>query len=94
MRKSKLITIFDVRVVMDWTGKTICSVYVGSIGLYCPTRKATHSNGAKATGSLTIPEVSHDVVIDGLEDYVVSYPTFYLWIPERNTDGGTSMTGS
>ncbi|KAF8310566.1 hypothetical protein DL93DRAFT_2062011 [Clavulina sp. PMI_390] len=53
MRKSKLITIFDVRMVMNWT--------------------ATHADGAKATGSLTIPEVSHGVVIDNLDDYVYDW---------------------
>lgn len=53
MRKSKLITIFDVSLTMNWT--------------------ATHSNGANAKGSLTIPEVSHGVVVDDLEDYTYEW---------------------
>lgn len=33
---------------------------------------ATHGDGARAEGSLTIPEVSHEVVLDGLHDYTVN----------------------
>ncbi|KZV71608.1 hypothetical protein PENSPDRAFT_577383 [Peniophora sp. CONT] len=49
-RKSKLITIFDCRVVLKWEGT------------------ADDFEGP-AEGTLTIPEVSHDVVIDGISDY-------------------------
>ncbi|KAF9513413.1 hypothetical protein BS47DRAFT_1372519 [Hydnum rufescens UP504] len=53
MRKSKLITIFDVRLVLKWS--------------------ATHPDGTNAGGSLTIPEVSHEVVVDGLTDYAFDW---------------------
>jgi hypothetical protein len=46
----RLITIYDVKVIINWTG--------------------TGPEGAEARGSLTIPEVSHEVT-DGLSDYVV-----------------------
>ncbi|KIY42948.1 hypothetical protein FISHEDRAFT_68263 [Fistulina hepatica ATCC 64428] len=48
-RKSKLITIFDCKVVMRWSGTT--------------------SDGTEVKGKLTIPEVSHEVTVDGLSDY-------------------------
>jgi len=53
MRKSKLITIFDVRLVLKWS--------------------ATHPDGTNVGGSLTIPEVSHEVVVDGLTDYTFDW---------------------
>ncbi|KAF8337886.1 activator of Hsp90 ATPase [Cantharellus anzutake] len=53
MRKSKLITIFDVRLELAWT--------------------ATHTDGSKISGSLTVPEVSHEVIIDGLTDYTYDW---------------------
>ncbi len=33
---------------------------------------ATHTDGSTISGSLTIPEVSHEVIIDGLTEYTVS----------------------
>jgi len=53
MRKSKLITIFDVRLEIAWT--------------------ATHTDGSTVSGSLTIPEVSHEVIIDGLTEYTYDW---------------------
>jgi len=49
-RKSKLITIYDCKVVLQW--------------------KATTADGTEANGKLTIPEVSHEITLDGLSDYV------------------------
>jgi activator of HSP90 ATPase len=46
---SRLITIFDCRIVLEWTG--------------------TASDGAEAKGRLVIPEVSHDIMLDGTSDY-------------------------
>jgi len=52
-RKSKLITIYDVRIELKWEGKA--------------------SDGTDVSGTLTIPEVSHEVTLDGLSDYVYSW---------------------
>ncbi|KAJ7244137.1 activator of Hsp90 ATPase [Mycena haematopus] len=52
-RKSKLITIFDCKVVCDWSG--------------------TASDGTEVKGTLTIPEVSHEITLDGLSDYVYNW---------------------
>ncbi|KAK7057552.1 hypothetical protein R3P38DRAFT_3304025 [Favolaschia claudopus] len=52
-RKSKLITIFDCKVVCAWTGTT--------------------SDGTEVKGTLTIPEVSHEITLDGLSDYVYNW---------------------
>ncbi|KAJ7502957.1 activator of Hsp90 ATPase [Mycena galericulata] len=52
-RKSKLITIFDCKVVCAWTG--------------------TASDGTEVKGTLTIPEVSHEITLDGLSDYVYQW---------------------
>ncbi|KAF5387035.1 hypothetical protein D9615_001566 [Tricholomella constricta] len=52
-RKSKLITIYDCKLVLDWSG--------------------TASDGTEVKGSLTIPEVSHEVTLDRLSDYVYSW---------------------
>jgi len=49
-RKSKLITIYDCKVVCAWSG--------------------TASDGTDVNGTLTIPEVSHEITLDGLSDYV------------------------
>jgi len=48
-RKSKLITIFDVRLEMRWKGST--------------------SDGTDISGSLIIPEVSHENVLDGVSEF-------------------------
>jgi len=48
-RKSKLITIYDVKIQLQWEGKA--------------------SDGTDVSGTLTIPEVSHEVTLDGLSDY-------------------------
>jgi len=48
-RKSKLITIYDLKVVLKWTG--------------------TASDGTDVDGTLTIPEVSHEITLDGLNEY-------------------------
>ncbi|KAH7921379.1 hypothetical protein BV22DRAFT_1019489 [Leucogyrophana mollusca] len=52
-RKSKLITIYDCRVVLDWSG--------------------TASDGSEVSGKVTIPEVSHEITLDGLSDYVYEW---------------------
>ncbi|KIJ69187.1 hypothetical protein HYDPIDRAFT_80064 [Hydnomerulius pinastri MD-312] len=52
-RKSKLITIYDCKVQLKWTG--------------------TASDGADVSGKLTIPEVSHEITLDGLSDYVYEW---------------------
>ncbi|KAH9832879.1 activator of Hsp90 ATPase [Rhodofomes roseus] len=49
-RKSKLITIYDCKVELQWAG--------------------TASDGSEVTGKLTVPEVSHEITLDGLSDYV------------------------
>ncbi|KAI0820237.1 activator of Hsp90 ATPase [Trametes gibbosa] len=52
-RKSKLITIYDCRVVLNWEG--------------------TASDGTAVSGKLTIPEVSHEITLDGTSDYVYEW---------------------
>jgi len=52
-RKSKLISIYDCKVVLHWKGRT--------------------ADGTEATGKLTIPEVSHEVTLDGISDYVYQW---------------------
>jgi len=52
-RKSKLITIYDVKISLDWAG--------------------TASDGTEVLGTLVIPEVSHEVTVDGLSDYVFDW---------------------
>jgi activator of HSP90 ATPase len=52
----RLITIFDVKVILDWEG--------------------TASDGTAVKGRITIPEVSHEIVLDGLSDYVVCFSLF------------------
>ncbi|KAG6910285.1 hypothetical protein DXG01_011682 [Tephrocybe rancida] len=52
-RKSKLITIYDCKIALDWSG--------------------TASDGTEVTGTLTIPEVSHEITLDGLSDYVYDW---------------------
>lgn len=47
----RLITIFDCKVVCNWSG--------------------TASDGTEVKGTVTIPEVSHEITLDGLSDYVV-----------------------
>jgi activator of HSP90 ATPase len=47
----RLITIFDCKVELEWTGTT--------------------SDGNDVKGKLTIPEVSHEITVDGLSDYQV-----------------------
>ena len=47
----RLITIYDCKVVLNWTG--------------------TASDGTAVEGKLTIPEVSHEITLDGTSDYVV-----------------------
>ncbi|KAG6861540.1 hypothetical protein C0995_015273 [Termitomyces sp. Mi166 len=58
-RKSKLITIYDCKIVLNWTG--------------------TANDGTEVNGSLTIPEVSHEVTLDGLSDYT------YIWSLSTDT---------
>ncbi|KAG6817796.1 hypothetical protein H0H87_003204 [Tephrocybe sp. NHM501043] len=48
-RKSKLITIYDCKIVLNWKG--------------------TANDGTEVTGTLTVPEVSHEVTLDGLSEY-------------------------
>ncbi|RPD56344.1 hypothetical protein L227DRAFT_588056 [Lentinus tigrinus ALCF2SS1-6] len=52
-RKSKLITIYDCRMVLNWSG--------------------TASDGTAVSGKLTIPEVSHEITLDGTSDYVYEW---------------------
>ncbi|CAK5282368.1 unnamed protein product [Mycena citricolor] len=52
-RKSKLITIFDCKVVCEWAGTT--------------------EDGTEVKGTVTIPEVSHEIVVDRLSDYVYNW---------------------
>jgi len=52
-RKSKLISIYDCKVILDWKGRA--------------------ADGTEATGKLTIPEVSHEVTLDGISDYVYQW---------------------
>ncbi|EPS98971.1 hypothetical protein FOMPIDRAFT_1125222 [Fomitopsis schrenkii] len=52
-RKSKLITIYDCKVELQWAG--------------------TASDGSEVTGKLVIPEVSHEITLDGLSDYVYEW---------------------
>ncbi|KAJ6611273.1 activator of Hsp90 ATPase [Mycena sp. CBHHK59/15] len=52
-RKSKLITIYDCKVVCAWSG--------------------TATDGTEVKGTLTIPEVSHEITLDGLSDYVYQW---------------------
>ena len=52
MPSFRLITIFDVRLEMRWTGST--------------------SDGTDISGSLIIPEVSHENVLDSVSDFIVS----------------------
>ena len=51
MQYARLITIYDTKIFLKWTG--------------------TNSEGAEVKGSLTIPEVSHEITLDGLSDYIV-----------------------
>jgi len=52
-RKSKLITIYDVKIELDWSGKA--------------------SDGTEVSGKLVIPEVSHEVTLDGLSEYTYNW---------------------
>ncbi|KAF9792814.1 activator of Hsp90 ATPase [Thelephora terrestris] len=52
-RKSKLITIYDVKIELEWSGKA--------------------SDGTEASGKLVIPEVSHEVTLDGLSEYTYNW---------------------
>ncbi|KAF9556002.1 hypothetical protein CPC08DRAFT_642098 [Agrocybe pediades] len=63
-RKSKLITIFDCKVVMEWRG--------------------TASNGTEVKGTLTIPEVSHEVICDKISDFVYNWRLTTEASPEVN----------
>jgi len=52
-RKSKLITIYDVKIELKWSGKA--------------------SDGTAVNGRLIIPEVSHEITLDGLSEYVYNW---------------------
>jgi len=52
-RKSKLITIYDVKIELKWSGKA--------------------SDGTEVNGKLFIPEVSHEVTLDGISQYVYNW---------------------
>jgi activator of HSP90 ATPase len=52
-RKSKLITIYDCKVELEWKGIA--------------------SDGTEAKGKLTIPEVSHEITLDGLSEYAYAW---------------------
>ncbi len=51
MDVDRLITIYDLAVVLNWSG--------------------TASDGTAVEGKLTIPEVSHEITLDGTSDFVV-----------------------
>jgi len=61
-RKSKLITIYDCKVVLNWKGTT--------------------TDGTEAKGKLTIPEVSHEITLDGISDYVYQWSLTSTSSPE------------
>jgi len=63
-RKSKLITIFDCKVVMSWSGTT--------------------SEGTEVNGTVTIPEVSHEIICDNLSDFVFNWSLSSDASPEVN----------
>lgn len=63
-RKSKLITIFDCKLVLKWQGTT--------------------SDGTEVRGNLTIPEVSHEIICDGLSDFVYNWSLTTAASPEVN----------
>ena len=50
----RLITIYDVKIELKWSGKA--------------------SDGTQVDGRLVIPEVSHEVTLDGTSEYVVRFP--------------------
>ncbi|KZT27331.1 hypothetical protein NEOLEDRAFT_1130861 [Neolentinus lepideus HHB14362 ss-1] len=52
-RKSKLITIFDVKIDLTWSG--------------------TASDGTEVSGKLTLPEVSHENVVDKVSDILYEW---------------------
>ncbi|KAI9508450.1 activator of Hsp90 ATPase [Russula earlei] len=52
-RKSKLITIYDCKVVLHWKART--------------------ADGTEADGKLTIPEISHEITLDRISDYVYQW---------------------
>ncbi|GLB34674.1 putative activator of Hsp90 ATPase, N-terminal [Lyophyllum shimeji] len=52
-RKSKLITIYDTKIVLKWEG--------------------TASDGTEVNGTLTIPEVSHEITLDGSSNYAYKW---------------------
>jgi len=52
-RKSKLITIYDIKIELKWSGRA--------------------SDGTDVSGGLVIPEVSHEVTLDGLSEYVYNW---------------------
>jgi len=49
----RLITIYDVKIELKWTGKA--------------------SDGTQVDGRLVIPEVSHEITLDGTSEYVVRF---------------------
>jgi len=63
-RKSKLITIFDCKVVAKWQG--------------------TASDGAEVNGTVTIPEISHEIICDKLSDFVFNWTLLTNPSPEVN----------
>jgi len=50
----RLITIYDVKIELKWSGKA--------------------SDGTEVDGKLVVPEVSHEITLDGLSEYVVRFP--------------------
>ncbi|KAG1792208.1 activator of Hsp90 ATPase [Suillus plorans] len=63
-RKSKLITIYDIQMKVDWRGAT--------------------SDGTDVAGKLSIPEVSHEITLDKLSDYVYDWTLDTASSPEVN----------
>jgi len=52
-RKSRLLTIYECKIALEWTG--------------------TAEDGTEVSGTLTVPEVSHEITLDGMSDYVYEW---------------------
>lgn len=63
-RKSKLITIYDCELALEWEGKT--------------------ADGTEVKGRLDVPEVSHEITLDGLSQYQFFWSLSTAPTPEIN----------
>lgn len=55
--------------------------------------EGTASDGTDASGTLVIPEVSHEITLDGLSEYVVRFVSYPLF-PFANSLIWHSTTGA